>query len=173
MRLWHFFILRKLILQTRMRSHPVELDVWPLVRLFVYFHTSCVRTAKALARLCAWAIAGCLCGKYHKLMSWLICAISSEPIVRGCFICECVCLCVIVASSWYSSYRRPAKAQASLRIRAVSPGPSLFAYIKYGSGWRVRQNIRHLAFLDGCTCAFEVWVYGGRKVPKISWHGSM
>ena len=33
---------------------------------------------------------------------------------------------------WYFSHRRPAKAQASLRIRAVSPEPSLFAHIKYG-----------------------------------------
>ena len=45
------FVLRKLILQTRMRSHPVGLDVWILVRPFVYFHTSCVQTAKALVRL--------------------------------------------------------------------------------------------------------------------------
>ena len=49
--LWHeimvLFVLRKLILQTRMHSHPVWLDVW----FFVYFHTSCVRSAKALARL--------------------------------------------------------------------------------------------------------------------------
>ena len=40
------FVLRKLILQSRMRSHPVGLDV----RLFgrtVYFHTQCVRTANA------------------------------------------------------------------------------------------------------------------------------
>ena len=34
---------------------------------------------------------------------------------------------------WYLSHRRPAKAQASLHIRAVSPEPSLFAYMKYGS----------------------------------------
>ena len=53
------------------------------------------------------------------------------------------------------SHRRPAKAQASLRIRAVSPQPSLFAYIKYGSGRRVGSKIRHLAPLDGCACAFE------------------
>ena len=45
------FVLHKLILQTHMPSHPVGLDVWFLVRPFVYFHTSCVRTAKALARL--------------------------------------------------------------------------------------------------------------------------
>ena len=68
---------------------------------------------------------------------------------------------------WYLSHRRPAKAQASLRIRAVSPEPSLFAHIKYGSRRRIRIKIRHLAPLDGCTCAFEEWVYGGRKVPNL------
>ena len=45
------FVLCKLILQTRMRSHPMGLDVWILVGHFVYFHTSCMWTAKALARL--------------------------------------------------------------------------------------------------------------------------
>ena len=44
------FVLFKLI-QTRMRSHPVGLDVWFVVGPFVYFHTPCVRTVKALARL--------------------------------------------------------------------------------------------------------------------------
>ena len=41
------FVLRKFILQTCMGSYLVGLDVW----FFVYFHTSCVRSAKALARL--------------------------------------------------------------------------------------------------------------------------
>ena len=36
------FVLRKFILQPRMGSHPVGLDA---------LHTSCVRTAQALARL--------------------------------------------------------------------------------------------------------------------------
>ena len=45
------FVLHKLILQMRMRSHPVGLDVWFLVGPFVFFHSSCGRTAKALARL--------------------------------------------------------------------------------------------------------------------------
>ena len=45
------FVLRKLILQIRMRSHPVGLDVWFFVWPFVYFHSSCVRTKKALVRL--------------------------------------------------------------------------------------------------------------------------
>ena len=79
------FIPRNLILQTCVRSHPMELDVWFLVGPFIYFHTLCVRTAKAVARLhgCAgspepwlrrltWALAGRLCYKHHKLMSWLV-----------------------------------------------------------------------------------------------------
>ena len=45
------FVLHNFILQSRMRSHPVGLDVWILIGPFVYFHTLCVRTAKALARL--------------------------------------------------------------------------------------------------------------------------
>ena len=49
---------------------------------------------------------------------------------------------------WYLSHRQPAKAQTSLRIRAVSPEHSLFAHIKYGSRRRVRPKFRHLAPLD-------------------------
>ena len=45
------FVLRTLILQTRMHSHPVGLNVWFFVGPFVYFHTSYVRKANALARL--------------------------------------------------------------------------------------------------------------------------
>ena len=45
---------------------------------------------------------------------------------------------------WYLSHRQPAKSQASLRIRAVSPEISLFAHMKYESRRRVRPNIRHL-----------------------------
>ena len=46
------FVFHKLILQTRMHSHPVGLDVSFLVGAFVYFYASCVQTAKTLARLC-------------------------------------------------------------------------------------------------------------------------
>ena len=45
------WLFRKLILQTRMRSHPVGLDVLFLGGPFVYFYTSCVRTAKTLETL--------------------------------------------------------------------------------------------------------------------------
>ena len=56
-------------------------------------------------------------------------------------------------------------AHPRLRIRAVSPEPSLFAHMKYRSRRRVRRKVGHLAPLDGCACTFEKWVYGGRKVP--------
>ena len=56
---------------------------------------------------------------------------------------------------WYLSHRRPAKAQVSLCIRAVSPEPSLFAHMNYGSRRRIRPKIRHLAPLDDCACIFE------------------
>ena len=65
---------------------------------------------------------------------------------------------------WYLSHRRPVKVQANLRIPAVSPEPSLFAHMKYGSRRMVRPKIRHLTPLDGCTCTFEDWI--------ISWKGS-
>ena len=60
-----------------MRSHPVGLDVCFLDSPFVYFHTSCVQTAKAPARLrgCASLPEPLLvtyvtvCDKYHNLMS--------------------------------------------------------------------------------------------------------
>ena len=66
---------------------------------------------------------------------------------------------------WYLSHRWPAKAQASLSIRAVSPEPSLFAHMTYGSRLKVQPKIRHLASLDGCACVFEECVHRGRKVP--------
>ena len=73
----------------------------------------------------------------------------------------------------FLSHRWPAKAQGSLRIRAVSPEPLLFAHMKNGSRRRVRPKIRHLAPLDGCACAFEEWVYWRWKRVIISWDGSI
>ena len=75
------FVLRKLILQTRMRCHPVWLDVWFLVGPFVYCansegsgETSRMRRlpepslfAYAITTIISWA------GSYHqRYMKWLI-----------------------------------------------------------------------------------------------------
>ena len=66
---------------------------------------------------------------------------------------------------WYLSHRRPAKAQESLRISAVSTEPLPFAHMKYERTQRIQQKIRHLTPLAGCACPFEEGVYRGRKVP--------
>ena len=66
------FVLRKLILQLRMCSHPVGLDVWFLVGPSVYFHSSCVRTMKALARL-----RGCASSPEPSLVAYVISTIIS------------------------------------------------------------------------------------------------
>ena len=71
------------------------------------------------------------------------------------------------ASSWYYGTYHVGD-QRRLRwacVSAQSPEPSLFTHMKYGSRRRVWPKIRDLAPLDGCPCAFEEWVYGGRKVP--------
>ena len=38
--------------------------------------------------------------------------------------------------------------------------------MNYESRQKVRLKIKHLAPLNGCTCVFEEWIYGGQKVPK-------
>ena len=66
------FILRKLILQTRMCSRPMGLDVYCLVGPFVYFHTLCVRIAKALVR-----VHGCAGSPESSLVDYVISTIIS------------------------------------------------------------------------------------------------
>ena len=57
---------------------------------------------------------------------------------------------------WYLSHMRTAKVQASLRIRAVSPEPSLLAHTSSGSRGTFRQKARSLAPLNGWACAVEI-----------------
>ena len=51
---------------------------------------------------------------------------------------------------------RAAKVQASLRIRAVSPEPSLLAHISSESRGTFRQKARSLASLNGWACAVKM-----------------
>ena len=51
----------------------------------------------------------------------------------------------IVSDHMYAYHKELAMAQASLCIHAVSPEPSLFTHMKYGSKRRVRPKIRHPA----------------------------
>ena len=56
----------------------------------------------------------------------------------------------------YLSPMRAAKVQASLRIRAVSPEPSLLAHTSSESRGTFRQKARSLAPLNGWACAVEI-----------------
>ena len=51
---------------------------------------------------------------------------------------------------------RAAKVQASLRIRAVSPEPSLLAHTNSESRGTFRQKARSLAPLNGWACAVKI-----------------
>ena len=57
---------------------------------------------------------------------------------------------------WYLSPMRAAKVQASLRIRAVSPEPSLLAHTSSESRGTFRQKARSLAPLNGWACAVKI-----------------
>ena len=57
---------------------------------------------------------------------------------------------------WYLSPMRAAKVQASLRIRAVSPEPSLLAHTSSESRGTFRQKARSLASLNVWACAVKI-----------------
>ena len=57
---------------------------------------------------------------------------------------------------WYLSPMRAAKVQASLRIRAVSPEPSLLAHKSSESRGTFRQKARSLAPLNSWACAVKI-----------------
>ena len=52
---------------------------------------------------------------------------------------------------------RAAKVQASLRIRAISPEPSLLAHTSSESRGTFRQKARSLAPLNGWASAVKIW----------------
>ena len=70
---------------------------------------------------------------------------------------------------WYLSHRLPAKAQASLCIRAVSPERSLFGHIKYGSRQRVHQKIRHLAPQDAHALLKNEFTEDEKSHNRMRW----
>ena len=72
------FVFSKLILQMCMHSHPEGLDVQFLVGPFVSFHISCMRTAKALARL-----RGCTASPGSSLVAYVISTIISWASSNG------------------------------------------------------------------------------------------
>ena len=61
---------------------------------------------------------------------------------------------------WYLPPMRAAKVQASLRIRAVSPEPSLLAHTSSESRGTFRQKARSLAPLNSWACAVKICHHG-------------
>ena len=57
---------------------------------------------------------------------------------------------------WYLKPMRAAKVQANLRIRAVSPEPSLLTHISSESKGTFRQKARSLAPLNGWACPVKI-----------------
>ena len=72
---------------------------------------------------------------------------------------------------WYLSHMRAAKVQASLRIRAVSPEPSLLAHTSSESRGTFRQKARSLAPLNGWACAVKI-CHDGMLEDKNSLDGA-
>ena len=79
---------------------------------------------------------------------------------------------------WYLSPMRAAKVQASLRIRAVSPEPSLLAHTSSESRGTFKQKARSLAPLNGWACAVKVChdgmledtnLLGAAQMSAVTW----
>ena len=66
---------------------------------------------------------------------------------------------------------RAAKVQASLRIRAVSPEPSLLAHTSSESRGTFRQKAKSLAPLNGWACAVKI-CHGGMLEDTNSLDGA-
>ena len=72
---------------------------------------------------------------------------------------------------WYLSYNQEAKAQASLRMRAVSPEPSLLTHKKYRSRSLIRPNTWSVALLGSFARALKETTERMRDMYIISWAG--
>ena len=72
---------------------------------------------------------------------------------------------------WYLSPMRAAKVQASLRIRAVSPEPSLLAHTGSESRGTFTHKARSLAPLNGWACAVKI-CHDGMLEDTISLDGA-
>ena len=73
-----------------------------------------------------------------------------------CLFCKSLIIIGPRQANWYLSPMRATKVQASLRIRAVSPEPSLLAHTSSESRGTFRQKARSLAPLNGWACAVEI-----------------
>ena len=154
---------------TCMHSYPVGLDVWFLVRPFVYFHTSWVRTAKALARL-----HGCAGSPESSLVACVISIIISWA---GSFWKQNEC-----AHSEDSDQPGPPPSLISIfAVRSIgSKGPKLSScgqrrLIRLGwcPGWS-ESSLDTQPFCWFCYVVAHLWVHiiltrGDKKIHGLLW----
>ena len=76
-----------------------------------------------------------------------------------------------VKQIWYLSPMRAAKVQASLRIRAVSPEPSLLAHTSSESRGTFSQKARSMVPLNGWASTVKI-CNDGMLEDKFAWRGS-
>ena len=62
-----------------------------------------------------------------------------------------------------------ANSEGSGETAHLSPEPSLFAHMKYGSRRRARPKTRHLAPLDGCACVKNEFTEDEKCHNLMSW----
>ena len=159
------FFPRKLILQTRMSNQPVGLDVWFLVGPF--------------GRL-AWAFAGCLCDKYHNVMSWLNLRFFSQKLWYVHFPNLCNAWIVCTAYDLESSFAlvlflrtvmilsfrtdmpgQTVQTQIRLLLGAVWSGSTLFAIPSASFGLNTLWQSRIVQILEWLQQIFWVSEYLG------------
>ena len=92
--------------------------------------------------------------RYQNILSkWLVCNLTTNITVLFTWKQHYLDR---VKRIWYLSPMRAAKVQANLRMRAVSPEPSLLAHTSSESRGTFRQNARSLAPLNGWASAVKI-----------------
>ena len=86
-----------------------------------------------------------------QLINYKIHVYNNVPVLENCYV-----QLGRVKRIWYLSPIRAAKVQVSLRIRAVSPEPSLLAHTSSESRGTFRQKARSLAPLNVWACAVKI-----------------
>ena len=117
-----------------MHSHPMGLDVWFLVGHFIYCPTSCVRTTKALARLCGCASSPALFAYViSTIISWT-CSVMPLIVVFEIVIYKCV-------THNYCSYTRTSPSLSN-SLRCVTSLPVyIFTRGLWTSAWPWLTNV--------------------------------
>ena len=95
---------------------------------------------------------------FYTILFFIYTHILQHVFTKHTWICMNIWLLQVdrVKRIWYLSHMRAAKVQASLRIPAVSPEPSLLAHISSESRGTFRQKARSLASLNGWACAVKI-----------------